>query len=621
LSAYDGRSLGRYRLEKLLGKGGMAEVYRATDTKLARTVAVKVILETHAVEEHFLERFLREARMVASLEHPNILPIYDFGEENGMPFLVMPYLPGGSLRERLKAGPVPFTLGSSWIAELADALDAAHAVGVLHRDVKPANVLLGKGDRLFLADFGIAKMEESLTGLTATGVVVGTPIYMAPEQAQGHPASPATDRYALAVVAFEILSGRPPFEGESALSLMHQHVSTPPPLLSARVAGLPDGLDAVLTRALAKDPAARPPTCRALAEAVAAFAPAGITPPPGLSGPGPVATSPTVRVSGPRPSLTSDQTVLTQPRRALRGAAWAVAAVVVAALAGAWWFATHRAAPTFASFAKPAPAVSSEPSAAALAPATAASSAAPASVAVVEQTLAPAVPAKKAEPLVKRLADEDKRIADLEARVKEAEAAARAAEASAASKAVLPPPVPPEPAAASEEPTHPMAAARARLDLARKATHRLSKEDFQFVLDESQRVLREHPLNVEVKYFEAYARGGLAYAAGKDSVASAALVDALTELRHRKRNAAHPFGSLLVRPDGTIAQPSGWELALVYGDARGEALGLIDKELLEHPRSVRALKARAHLLKMQGLEEAPPGDGTRAGNPRRQRPS
>jgi tRNA A-37 threonylcarbamoyl transferase component Bud32 len=550
VSAPAGKSLGRYRLEETLGKGGMAEVYRATDTKLARTVAVKVILEKHAVEEHFLERFLREARLVASLEHPNILPVYDFGEENGMPFLVMPYLPGGSLRERLKAGPVPLSLASSWIAQLADALDAAHAAGVLHRDVKPANVLLGRDDRLFLADFGIAKMRESQTGLTATGVVVGTPIYMAPEQAQGQPASPATDRYALAVVAFEILSGRPPFEGESALSLMHQHVSTPPPLLSARVAGLPDGLDAVLTKALSKDPAARPPTCRALAEAVAAFAPVGITPPPGLSGPGPVATAPTVvRVSGPRPSPTSDQTVLTRPRRALRGTAWTVAAVAVAALFGAWWFAAHRTAPAPAPAAAPPPAASPEPSKIAIAPPAATAAAVPAAAAIVERTPAPAAPA------------------------------------------------------APEDATHPMAAARARLDLARKATHRLSRQDFQFVLDESLRVLAEHPRNVDVKYFESYARGGLAYVAGKDAVASAALVDALAELSRRKKNGAHPFGSFLVRPDGSIAQPSGWELALAYGDARGEALGLLDKELAEHPRSVRALKARAHLLKMRGLDD------------------
>ncbi|HEX7616151.1 MAG TPA: serine/threonine-protein kinase, partial [Thermoanaerobaculia bacterium] len=297
-----GRTLGRYRLDELLGRGGMAEVFRATDTKLARTVAVKVILQTHAAEEHFLERFLREARMVASLEHPNILPIYDFGEENGVPFLVMPYLPGGSLRDRLKAGPVPLAVASAWIAQLADALDAAHAAGVLHRDVKPANVLLGKDDRLFLADFGIAKMLESQKGLTATGVVVGTPVYMAPEQAQGRPASPATDRYALAVVAFEILAGRPPFEGDSVLSLMHQHVATPPPMLSLRVAGLPAGLDAVLSQALAKDPSQRPPTCRAFATGVAAFAPTGLTPPYGLAGAS-SNTAPTVfQASDPRPA-------------------------------------------------------------------------------------------------------------------------------------------------------------------------------------------------------------------------------------------------------------------------------------------------------------------------------
>ena len=253
-----GRTLGRYRLETLLGRGGMAEVWRASDTKLARTVAVKVIHASYAQDPHFAERFLREARVVASLEHPNILPVYDFGDEDGIPFLVMPHLAGGTLRDRLRGRPAPIGVAAAWIRQLADALDAAHAAGVLHRDVKPANVLLGKDDRLFLADFGIAKMVETLTGLTATGVVVGTPVYMAPEQAQGQSASPATDRYALAVVAYEILAGRPPFDGENPLSLMHQHVSTPPPALSSRVSGLPSGLDAVFERALSKNPARAP---------------------------------------------------------------------------------------------------------------------------------------------------------------------------------------------------------------------------------------------------------------------------------------------------------------------------------------------------------------------------
>jgi serine/threonine protein kinase len=635
VSDYVGRSLGRYRLEKLLGQGGMAEVHQATDTKLARTVAVKVILATHAIKGDFLERFLREARMVASLEHPNILPVYDFGEDNGVPFLVMPYLSGGTLRERLRAGAAPLALASAWITQLADALDAAHAAGVLHRDVKPANVLVDRNDRLFLADFGIAKMLENQSGLTATGVVVGTPIYMAPEQAQGRPATPATDRYALAVVAYEILCGRPPFDGDNPLSLMHQHVSSPPPPLSARIGGLPAGLDAVLSQALAKDPAARPPTCRALADAVAALAPAGITPPPSLAGRGaspgsttwptilstpeirpatvapgttpwaPPSTPPPVRLSDVRPSLTSDATVLMSSRGTTRRA-MVLGAVAVAALSGLWWVAAHRPARESVPLAAP-PAVSPAPTAALAAP-TAPAASAPASVAVVEkEEKTPAPVARKTEPLVRKVADEDKRIADLEARVKEAEATAQAAQAAAAVKPSIPPPPNPEPdAGVPDDPAHPLLAARERLEPARKPTHRLSGEDFQFALDEAQRVLKGRPLNPEAKYLETYARGGLAYVAGKDGIASAALVEAFTELKRRKRRESRPIGSFLLRPDGTIAQPNAWQLALGYGDARGEAMGLIEKELAANPRSMRALKARAQLRRMQGLDERQP---------------
>jgi hypothetical protein len=224
----------------------------------------------------------------------------------------------------------------------------------------------------------------------------------------------------------------------------------------------------------------------------------------------------------------------------------------------------------------------------------------------VERAPVPSAPAKKAEPLANRLSDEDKRIKDLEARVREAEA-----QAAAPKPPLPPPPSEPDTPAALDDPAHPLAAARARLEPARKLTHRLSKEDFQFVLDEAERVLRGRPLNSDAKYFETYARGGLAYVAGKDAVASAALVEALTELRRHKKRDAHPFRSLLLRPDGTISQPSGWELALGYGDARGEAMGLIEKELQENPRSARALKARAYLRRMQGLDEGSPADGTR----------
>jgi serine/threonine protein kinase len=636
VSAYVGRSLGRYRLEELLGQGGMAEVHRATDTKLARTVAVKVILAAHAIKGDFLERFLREARMVASLEHPNILPVYDFGEDNGVPFIVMPYLSGGSLRERLRAGAAPLPLASAWITQLADALDAAHAAGVLHRDVKPANVLVGKNDRLFLADFGIAKLLESQSGLTATGVVVGTPIYMAPEQAQGRPATPATDRYALAVVAYEILCGRPPFDGDNALSLMHQHVSTPPPPLSARVGGLPAGLDAVLSQALAKDPAARPPTCRALADAVAVFAPAGITPPPSLASRGalpgsttsptilstpeprpvtvapgttpwaPPSTPPPVRLSDARPSLTSDATVLMSSRGTARRALF-VGAVALAVLAGAWWWVAAKRSRESVPPAAP-PAVSTAPAAVPVAPtAPAASASEPAALTVVERaekTPEPTAVARKTDPRARKLADEEKRIADLEARVKEAEAAAKAAQSAAAARPPIPPEPNPEPeAGVPGDRAHPLLAARERLEPAKRPTHRLSREDFQFALDEALRVLKERPLNPEAKYLETYARGGLAYVAGKDSLASAALVEAFTELQRRKRRESRPAGNLLLRPDGTIGKPTSWELAVGYGDARGEAMGLIEKELAANPRNVRALKARAQLRRMQGLNE------------------
>ena len=573
--------------------------------------------------------------MVASLEHPNILPVYDFGEDNGVPFLVMPYLSGGTLRERLRAGAAPLALASAWITQLADALDAAHAAGVLHRDVKPANVLVDRNDRLFLADFGIAKMLENQSGLTATGVVVGTPIYMAPEQAQGRPATPATDRYALAVVAYEILCGRPPFDGDNPLSLMHQHVSSPPPPLSARIGGLHAGLDAVLSQALAKDPAARPPTCRALADAVAALAPSGITPPPSLAGRGaspgsttwptilstpeirpatvapgttpwaPPSTPPPVRLSDVRPSLTSDVTVLMSSRGTTRRA-MVLGAVAVAALSGLWWVAAHRPARESVPLAAP-PAVSPAPTAALAAP-TAPAASAPASVAVVEkEEKTPAPVARKTGPLVRKVADEDKRIADLEARVKEAEATAQAAQAAAAAKpSILPPPNPEPDAGVPDDPAHPLLAARERLEPARKPAHRLSGEDFQFALDEAQRVLKGRPLNPEAKYLETYARGGLAYVAGKDGIASAALVEAFTELKRRKRRESRPIGSFLLGPDGTIAQPNAWQLALGYGDARGEAMGLIEKELAANPRSMRALKARAQLRRMQGLDERQP---------------
>ena len=261
-----GETLGRYQLEQLVGQGGMAAVYKGVDSVLGRTVAVKVIRQVYAEDPHFLERFLQEARLVASLDHPNILPLYDFGEQDGRPYLVMPYLPGGSLADQMAALPQALPLVAAWTLQLGGALDAAHERGVLHRDVKPGNVMVTKDGRLVLGDFGIARLAEATTRLTATGMVVGTPIYMAPELARGADATPASDRYALAVMVYEMLAGLPPFVGSNPLSVLHQQVHEPVPTLFERSADATPELDAFMTRAMGKKPEERYASGRAMAE-------------------------------------------------------------------------------------------------------------------------------------------------------------------------------------------------------------------------------------------------------------------------------------------------------------------------------------------------------------------
>jgi serine/threonine protein kinase len=616
VTTLEGRRLGRYRLEALLGRGGMAEVWRAVDEKLGRTVAVKVIHAAHAEDRGFVERFLREARLVASLEHPNILPVYDFGEEAGLPFLVMPWLEGGTLRDRMPGRPAPLADAAGWISQLAGALDAAHEAGILHRDVKPANVLIGKGDRLFLADFGIAKMLEAQGGLTATGMVVGTPLYMAPEQAQGKPATPATDRYALAVIAYELLAGAPPFEGESPLSLMHQHVTDAPPALSTKVRGLPAGLDGVLAAALSKDPASRPPSCRALADAIGIYLPTGAAaaaPPTAVWPPPAAAASPTVRQPGaprpsgpakgtvpwpppdgaapptptaarpvatPAPGLTSEETVFTGPARGkkLLFAGLAAGAVVAAAVTGAVLLRTRNGPdarpPSGAPSATPAP------------PAAAPN-------AVTAPSAVPSGPATS--PATAKPDGDAKRISELESRLRRAESEI------ASRKSAAPSPAPPPTAVAVSDDVA-LAAAFLRLDAARSPTHRLSAGDFEFARETAGRVLKARPENAEARTLDVYAAGGLDYVARRDAAAGQALLDAFLQLKRLGRREARPLAFLVRRPDGGFRVPSGWELALAYGDARGEAEGLLDAARAKTPDNLRVLVGFAALRRLQGKE-------------------
>ena len=269
----------RYRSPKRIALGGMGEVYRATDAVLGRAVAVKLLAERYSRDEAVRGRFTREALAAARLSgEPNIVTVFDVGEHAERPFIVMEYLEGGSLEERIeKDGTQEVGQSLEWLEQAATALDAAHRHGVVHRDVKPANLMLDRNGNVHVADFGIASAAGT-DSLTMTGTVLGTAGYLSPEQAQGERATPASDRYALAVVAFELLSGRRPFESESITAEAVGHVNAPVPSIAEICEGLPEELDAVFRQALAKDPAERFDTASefvaalraALAEAVGA---------------------------------------------------------------------------------------------------------------------------------------------------------------------------------------------------------------------------------------------------------------------------------------------------------------------------------------------------------------
>jgi serine/threonine protein kinase len=250
---------GRYRLERHLARGGMGEVYLAHDELLNRTVAVKELFPELAQDAAFVERFRREAQAAAALNHPNVVSVYDFGDADGVYFIVMEYVDGQTLRDIIREeGQMAPAEAVDIAAEIAAALAAAHEQGLVHRDVKPPNVLITKADgTVKVADFGIARATNTLDALTMPGQVVGTATYLSPEQAQGHAVDHRSDLYSLGMVLYEMVAGRPPFEAETPVAIAYKQVTETPPPPSTFNSRVPPKLDALVAKAMAKDPAAR----------------------------------------------------------------------------------------------------------------------------------------------------------------------------------------------------------------------------------------------------------------------------------------------------------------------------------------------------------------------------
>ena len=266
-----GSRIAGYRLEERIGQGATAVVFRAKDERLRRPVALKILSPALAADEEFRDRFVRESRSAAAVDDPHIIPVFEAGDANGVLFIAMRYVPSGDAGTLVRRmGPLPVARAAAIISAVASALDAAHAAGLVHRDVKPANILVdsrpGRPDHVYLSDFGLTKGALSAATQTGTGHFLGTPTYCAPEQIKGRRVDARADEYALACAAFVLLSGEPPFARDDGMAVLYAHLSEPPPRLTSRRHDLPAAVDDVLLRAMAKAPADRYASCGEFAD-------------------------------------------------------------------------------------------------------------------------------------------------------------------------------------------------------------------------------------------------------------------------------------------------------------------------------------------------------------------
>lgn len=330
MNQYIGKRLGSYQVLEQIGQGGMATIFKAYQPAMDRYVAVKILPRHFTEDETFIGRFTQEARTLARLEHPHILPVYDYGEQEGITYLVMRYIEAGTLKDLIaRRGPMELNEAARILGQVGRALGYAHIQEVIHRDIKPSNVLMDERGDAFLTDFGIAKLVAGTAQFTATGAIVGTPAYMSPEQGMGKPADYRSDIYALGVMLYEMVTGRVPYEAETPLAVLLKHVNAPLPLPRQIKPGLPEAVERVILKAMAKSPDDRFQTAEGMVETLQK-AVAGL--PTGIALPQPAAetvvtTAPTKIVSAPPPP---EPTVAVPPRKPLP---WLPIAVGVAALA------------------------------------------------------------------------------------------------------------------------------------------------------------------------------------------------------------------------------------------------------------------------------------------------
>jgi len=326
---------GEYRIERMLGRGGMGMVFLAQDLTLEREVAIKVLPPDYSSDPQVIKRFQQEAKTAAKLDHPNIIPIYRVESAEGLNFFVMKYISGTSLEDVLESKqPLAYDYIQRVLWEAAQALGHAHTRGVVHRDVKPANIMFDHDGRVMLTDFGISKALQAAGGLTGTGMIVGTPHYMAPEQAKGQPVDGRADQYSLGIVGYRLLSGTLPFSGDSVHTILYKHIFEPAPRVSALRPGIPRYLAEPIQRALSKEPAERFPSMEAFANAVWPNRSGANKPVPTDTPTEHVAVTADATTPLPTPSAPLPATVRTPRRSRVPAVALVVCALAAAGVAG-----------------------------------------------------------------------------------------------------------------------------------------------------------------------------------------------------------------------------------------------------------------------------------------------